>query len=178
MNRRQAKNLFKAVQALRESPAPKDFRMKCFVNACGTPACVLGHIGSRTDLQRMFKFVRERLPHSSEEFWKGVFARGEDYADDAQYKPGPDGTLYHFSLQTRKDNYGVGYDSPEILEFFGVDDDEARDLFGTAGCDNAQTPKEAIRYIQRFIVRKVGPYLKSEGIRPSVKAARAWAGAA
>lgn len=57
-----------AIRALQESPAPHWFNMHTYgydsnpdspldrdQNPCGTPACVLGHYGFRTDLQSAFQ---------------------------------------------------------------------------------------------------------------------------
>ena len=52
MNKRQAQRLLKVARALRESPAPEAFNMDKYI-WCGTPACALGHYGSRPDLQRV-----------------------------------------------------------------------------------------------------------------------------
>lgn len=42
----------------------------------------------------------------------------------------------------------------EICSHFGIDSDEQDELFGTVGCDEAETPKAAAKYINRFIKRK------------------------
>lgn len=36
---------------------------------------------------------------------------------------------------------------------FGINYDEAEELFGPTGCNNAETGKQAARYIRRFVVR-------------------------
>lgn len=68
-NERQDRRLLNVARALRESPNPKAFTMLRFVHGddsfsntvgsaadwCGTPACALGHYGSRTDLQKIVK---------------------------------------------------------------------------------------------------------------------------
>ncbi len=38
---------------------------------------------------------------------------------------------------------------------FGISDYEAMELFDLCGCDNAQTAKEAARYIRAFVKRKL-----------------------
>jgi hypothetical protein len=175
MNKRQARNLFKAVQALRESPAPKDFRMSTFVNMCGTPACVLGHLGLRRDLQRKFKFVRREM--TGAELEDNLALYRESPEDWSEYKPDAQGRLFDFRM-TYNDGELVDYEDRAIQDFFGLNPDEMFGLFDGEGCGGAQKPKEAIRYIERFIVTKVRDQLKAAGMRPSVKAARAWAGAA
>jgi hypothetical protein len=37
---------------------------------------------------------------------------------------------------------------------FGITPDEDEELFGLTGCGDAKTPKQAIRYIRKFIARK------------------------
>lgn len=72
MNKVQKKRLLNVAKSLRESKSPR-FTMECFVNGeggetpaeagvdvseknfCGTPACALGHYGSRGDLQKKMK---------------------------------------------------------------------------------------------------------------------------
>lgn len=53
--------LLNVARALRESPAPDQFRMSRFFNSCGTPACAWGHYCSRTDLQSEFVIPRDTL---------------------------------------------------------------------------------------------------------------------
>lgn len=50
MNVERLKNL---IVSLRDAK-PEDFSMLRYGNMCGTPACVLGHYASRTDLQGSF----------------------------------------------------------------------------------------------------------------------------
>lgn len=82
---------------------------------CGTPACVLGHYASRSDVQRTFKLTAY-------------------------------GTLIH-----RKTGACVDFDSEYVLEHFGIDEYQAGKLFDGNGCNNAETPAEAIAFIRKFI---------------------------
>lgn len=45
----------------------------------------------------------------------------------------------------------IGIDSPAVQEHFGIDFDEADELFGYCGCDGARHPEEAARYIESFV---------------------------
>lgn len=92
---------------------PEDFIMASYSNACGTPACVLGHYAACRDVQRAFKLDAGGLRRSC-----GMFI---DVEDDA------------------------------VLEHFGLTFDQATALFDADGCNNAKTPKQAIRYIRKFI---------------------------
>lgn len=62
--------LLAVVRALREAPNPERFSMRAYVHEkrlwdldgkdlpedwCGTPACALGHLGARTDLQDVLR---------------------------------------------------------------------------------------------------------------------------
>src|SRR5688572_21144506 len=47
-------NFLKLIQAVEEAD-PREFHMHRFVNACGTPACVLGNYAAREDLQSAFR---------------------------------------------------------------------------------------------------------------------------
>lgn len=48
--------LLNVAKALREGK-PEDFSMRNYGNACGTPACALGHYASRRDLQERFELA-------------------------------------------------------------------------------------------------------------------------
>lgn len=54
--------------------------------------------------------------------------------------------------QNHKD--AQGFADPHVLEHFGIDEDEAEELFGPAGCNWAGTPDAAARYIETFVARK------------------------
>lgn len=121
--------LLKVAQALRESSAPKDFTMRCFVNECGTPACALGHYAARRDLQHAFKIVVEK---------------GTDF----------DGTARLYYDVTENDGAPIAYDDDFTQQHFGLDAYDLNNLFGGCGCDDAQTPKAAARYIERFVAKQ------------------------
>ena len=55
MTTAQANRLLRASQSVLESKEPRRFGMHEYFHWCGTPACVLGHYGSRRDLQRLLK---------------------------------------------------------------------------------------------------------------------------
>jgi len=137
LTKRQAKRLLNVARALRESPKPKAFSMVDYVwnrenaynHECGTPQCALGHYGSRTDLQRLIapKYAWAYFGNEKSE-------------------------MVHANLVYRDDQQIVlSYWDTEIKEHFGIDADEAEELFGWGGCDNAKTPKQAARYIERFV---------------------------
>lgn len=102
----------------------EDFSMVTFGNACGTPACVLGHYAARRDLQRTFKFAK---------------AEAGDYAP---------------RVLSSADHGAMGYNAFAVREHFGVALSEGDELFSDFGCNGAQTPKQAIAYIRKFIARK------------------------
>lgn len=50
-----------------------------------------------------------------------------------------------------KDGRPVWYDEESVTSHFGITEDQGRELFSSQGCGNAQTPKQAARYIERFV---------------------------
>lgn len=46
------------------------------------------------------------------------------------------------------------YDDPVVLDHFGIDEEEAEELFGGYGCGQARAPIEAAEYIEGFVKRK------------------------
>lgn len=152
MNKRQAQRLLRAAKSVEESEIPEAFTMKCFFhgdgiggstpekaqekNWCGTPACVLGHYGSRPDLQRLFvvELVPESLTYNSE----GNLVKIE-----------------HPELKYRSGG-GLCFSDDEFLDHFGVTEQQAIDLFDMNGCGNAKTPKEAVTFIRKFVKSRYG----------------------
>lgn len=150
MNKRQAKRLLNVARALRESPAPHLFDMGAFVNDaewlsyksgrvefdpalenfCGTPACALGHYGSRPDLQHIVKIVKER---------------GLDRDGHAVYD-------LRF-LNNQHVNYD---DGTKLPEHFGLNYKQMSELFDSDGCGGAKTTVEAAKYIENFVKRVYG----------------------
>lgn len=78
MRKLHKERLLKVARALRESPAPQDFRMDCYGNLCGTPACALGHYAARRDLQRSYTPLRVGNDYACIQEMSG---REVDYAD-------------------------------------------------------------------------------------------------
>jgi hypothetical protein len=124
VHERRFENLIKATLE-----APKEqFNMGMFTHDCGSPACLLGNYGNRTDLQRTFVLTKMRGSDSNNR----LFLR-------LRNKPGA---------------YVLEYGS-EICEHFGITMVEADDLFSTMGCNNAQADKtQAIKYVRAFVKRK------------------------
>jgi hypothetical protein len=50
-----------------------------------------------------------------------------------------------------RNNRCIGFGDPEVLEHFGIEEDEAEELFGAYGCDDAKSEESAASYIERFI---------------------------
>lgn len=133
MNAVQRKRLLNVAKALRESPEPKAFTMGAFCDYfCGTPACALGHYASRRDLQRVLR-VQQVAEYYNEETGKS-----EPWFE-----------------MCNNEGYITGYDDEAaVLGHFGITVEESDELFGSEGCGDAQTPKQAARYIERFVARK------------------------
>jgi len=47
------------------------------------------------------------------------------------------------------------YEGPEVCEHFGLTAEQACELFGPTGCDGAESTRDAIAYIERFIEREL-----------------------
>jgi hypothetical protein len=115
--------LLNVAKALRESPYAAMFSMTDYANpACGTPMCALGHYAARQDLQSLLVLDNKRR---ASRYDSPVF-----YADSGK---------------------AVTYDSARLCEHFGISSDDADELFGPDGCDNAATPIEAANYIEHFV---------------------------
>jgi hypothetical protein len=50
----------------------------------------------------------------------------------------------------------ISYYSKRFQDHFGLDVDEGYELFGSEGCDGAQTPDDAIAYIRNFMEERGG----------------------
>lgn len=134
MNKIQRKRLLNVARALRESPKPEDFTMVGYANLCGTPACALGHYAARTDLQKVFRLV--------------VSVYVANY-DGNRYTNPP------LRLRARpRVRDAIGYAHTEVLEHFGINVPAAEELFGSRGCNRAQTAIEAAEYIERFVAER------------------------
>ena len=139
MNKRQAQRLLRVAKALRESPNPKAFTMECYVQGDefgGTPACALGHYAARRDLQHMFTFIKNPKRCNA----------NSSYAKLVTY-------------QYMKDRKNIQYNNIEcdifyvtyIQKYFGITSNDMIELFGPTGCNNAKTPIQAAKYIERFV---------------------------
>lgn len=114
--------LLNTTVALRESRAPKSFSMEKYMHICGTPACVIGNYAARNDLQDFL-----RLATADERTQSGSSMRYVSSGNPADY------------------------DSPAVLQHFGLTPAQAEELFGANGCGYAETAEEAIAYIERFV---------------------------
>lgn len=137
---RQNQRLLNVARALRESPAPKEFTMEhwfhevpdCTIKegSCGTPACALGHLALRKDLQTSFGYGYDGYGWG---FGANLTFRGEKVQfDDVRYSEG----------------------GHPVLEYFGIDGFDFEALFGTEGCGRAKTTKAAAQFIERFVARR------------------------
>lgn len=120
MNR---ERLLNVARALAESKTdPSRFTMYKYSWNCGTPACALGHYASRTDLQDVFSLTDTKgLPH-----------------------------VYGSYIYLKNTDVRIGNEHPAVLEHFGITEDQAEDLFGACGCNEASTQEDAVAYIKDF----------------------------
>ena len=119
--------LLNVAKALRESPHAAMFSMVDYAHPdCGTPMCALGHYAARQDLQDFLVLDHARRAYR--------FASPVFYVNDKSLP--------------------VTYDSSQVCIHFGIDTGEAEMLFGPDGCDHADTPNEAAKYIERFVAER------------------------
>lgn len=134
--------LMLVIRALEEAPHPERFTMKLYLhvdeayyidrpelkcaakyeeNWCGTPACALGHLAAREDLQNIMRIdaptfsIRYREPDSDGYFEQAMCA------------------------DTR------------LQEWFDLDKHDLMLLFDENGCGGAETPADAVKFIKHFI---------------------------
>ncbi len=115
-------NLMDAANLLWASSDATSFNMQHYINSCKTPACVLGHYASWKG-QKFLEFI---LPKTLD---TGNGVRPQ-YVEDGEL---------------------VDYYDQRIADHFGIDTDDAEDLFGPNGCGDAETPWAAAAYIRQFI---------------------------
>ncbi len=71
------------------------------------------------------------------------------------FKLNPDAYSKNESMLVNNTGFRVGYDDTEIENHFGIDSEESDELFNGSGCDDAQTPKQAAKYIETFVACKM-----------------------
>lgn len=134
--------LMLCVRALEETPNPERFTMRAYVHLdphayentdlghavpeyeeswCGTPACVIGQLAARTDLQSFLRIDKT---------WNCIRYTEPDV--DGYYNQ------CHWS-------------DAEVMDWFDLDKDAMRDIFSERGCNNAKTAAEAAAFIKSFI---------------------------
>jgi len=127
MNKKHAQRLLDVASACRETKFPKDFTMTSFGHNCMTPGCALGNYAVRHDLQDQF-----------------------DLDEDGDLKQ------VNKALRSVRHVYRgtIGWDDDSVMDWFGIERQEAKLLFDEDGCMNAQTPEEAAQFIEFFLDRK------------------------
>ena len=66
-------------------------------------------------------------------------------------------SAYSSPLFYVNDRREVHYDNTCVCDHFGIDGDEAEDLFGIEGCGRADTNIEAAEYFERFVENRDSP---------------------
>lgn len=124
------KRLLNVARALRESPKPKAFTMHCYVG------------GDTWDFDTSHNWCG--TPACA----LGHYAARTDLQRLMRILNGK--AVYRESI------YGssICYADECVLKHFGIYWSEAGCLFGSEGCGNAKTTKQAARYIERFVARK------------------------
>lgn len=126
-----AQRLLNVARACRETLFPDHFDMSCYGHTCGTPGCALGNYVARRDLQQDFRMALVKS-------WMG----------DMQQFIFPVGTT---DLRCRT---AFDFESPAVLDHFGISEEEGTELFSSDGCGEAQTATQAASYIESFVARK------------------------
>lgn len=82
----------------------------------------------------------------------GQYAFRTDLQDEFNLRaPKPDDWQASGLVSSGRD---VTYDGPEVRKHFDLNRFEVEDLFGAAGCNDADTPSKAADYIENFIKEK------------------------
>lgn len=117
-----SERLMLVVRALRESPDPSKFAMHEVVNVCGSPACAIGHLFCRPDLQQRFHLTKASRMLS-------IYELVHDH-------------------ETGRD---ISYDDDAVMDWLDLDESSFDELFAASGCDNAQTTEEAADFIESWV---------------------------
>lgn len=120
MDKKQQKR-FEVLIECTEQADKKAFDTNMYAHRCGSPACIIGNYAANQKVQKTFKLEKV-----------SDVVGGE-----------------HWTL-CLKDGRFVDYYDQEVQDHFGIDRVEADEIFGTTGCDEATTPKQAVKYLKRF----------------------------
>lgn len=120
---------------VKNSNHSRQFDMGQFVHFCGAPACALGYAGSRPDLQKVLRI------------------KGRRTREPGQYGGLKADAYLAYTPKYARLNGGeeASYSDIVLREALGLNHDQASELFSGGGCNGATTPKQAAKYIRRFI---------------------------
>lgn len=136
MNKRQASRLLNVARALREYEHPERFSMDFYLH--GDEFAV--------DIQDEIETKKEwcGTPGCA----LGTFASRPDLQRLLTVERHEDGQPY---MAFRGEGEEAYYDTEELQDYFGIEWDEAIDLFSSSGCGGATTPISAANYIDKFV---------------------------
>lgn len=162
MNKRQARNLYKVVRALRESEVPEAFDMSCYINFVPSPNDLTVEDEDYPDLEMIAR--NELIIHKN---WCGTpacafghFAARSDLQKLCKIKTiplnihGVESKIFGEVDIVNKNDLSISHYDIEVLDYFGISYDETAELFNPHGCGNAKTTKQAITYIEKFLKKK------------------------
>lgn len=121
--------VFGQIEAVEENDSHEQSQfVNTEANFCGSPSCALGHFAARTDLQRVLKIAI----HENTDF---------KYAQ----------------LELRSTNERADMLEEELLQYFGLNKEEMKELFSGVGCRNAKSAITAAKYIEKFVASRRYP---------------------
>jgi hypothetical protein len=130
--------LLDVARACREAPVPAKFTMENFANACGTPACALGHYAVRRDLQDKFELKTMPQYHVPWLVFEGK-TTGYDHTEVCEwFDIAPSEATELFAAD------GCGGQVETVEDEYGDEDEELRPI---------TDPIKAAEYIEDFVRR-------------------------
>ena len=118
----------------------EQYNQSLLANDCGTPACALGHYGFNTPKRWGYSYSLEEDPNCPGTFLAYGVLRPAEYFRKTLEDPV---TGKFLTLVFSQAAHEFGLTAAETLELFDAD-----------GCGNAQTAKDAAKYIRQFVKKK------------------------
>lgn len=137
------KRLLNVVRALKESPNPKAFDMRQF-----------GYGKDDINEDGMAWVSGEYVPNKcgTPACALGHYAARPDL--QRKFKLKDSGRVYTTSGRLISIG-GIMTKTNPVLVHFGISPEESFELFSSMGCNDAQTPQEAMSYIKKFVANKI-----------------------
>lgn len=125
--------LMLVARALRESDRPQAFTMNR-IHTCGAPHCAFGHYVARRDLQSVFQFP---LWDCAERIYEETH-----------------GNMHNMVLAGMWGATRPVFDWRRAIEkHFELTSIQVEAIFGSTGCNDAETVQQAAEYIEQYVAR-------------------------